>query len=143
MKLGMKAHYAVLFVLYLQQKGQAKTSDAAKDLNLSVSFLEQIARLLRIANVVKSTRGRSGGFAVIDSPTIGQVLTAVELEPFIDLKTRSEYLGLSLPHGGLLEMSSLFSAALGPVMNEPVSTLLSAALRTEGAWEKTGEAGAA
>jgi Rrf2 family cysteine metabolism transcriptional repressor len=77
MKLNKKMQYAVLFSLYVSRAGRATVEVAADNLSLSRSFLEQVARKLRIAGVVKSVRGPNGGYELVGDPTVYDVLTAV------------------------------------------------------------------
>jgi Rrf2 family protein len=124
MKLGVKAQYALLFVLYLHQNGRSSTFQIAKALGISTPFLDQVARLLRIAGIVKSTRGPGGGYSVVDNPTVGQVLAAVDVGPFIDQETYKQYEQGDLTQVALLEIVFLFTNAIRPVLNEPVINLI-------------------
>lgn len=83
MKLGTKAIYALLFVLYLGRAGRAQVSQAAEGMKISHSFLEQIARKLRIAGIVKSIRGPGGGYELSGDTSIAAVLNAVGVSPLI------------------------------------------------------------
>jgi Rrf2 family protein len=126
MKLGMKAQYGVLFVLFLHQQGPdttTRTYEAARTLDLSTAFLEQVARQLRLAGIIRSVRGPGGGYQLIGMPTIGQVLEAVGVEPILDKDQDSKFKTAGKPGRGFLSMLGLFGTALMPVMNAPISTL--------------------
>jgi DNA-binding IscR family transcriptional regulator len=77
MRIGKRGEYALLFTLYVARAGRATVSSAAKSLALSPSFLEQVARNLRMADILKVVRGPGGGYELIGTPTIGGVLKAV------------------------------------------------------------------
>ncbi len=128
MKLAMKAHYAVLFVLYLQQAERERatsTYEAAKALGLSLNYMEQIVRQLRIAGVLHSKRGYGGGYHLLHDPTIGEVLSAVQVGPFMEQVERKLYSGKGRPHAALVGMADLLSLVVNPVLREPISTLTS------------------
>lgn len=77
MKLPKKAQYAISYALYLQTVGQSNTASAASALGLSTTFLEQVARHLRIAGLLTVKRGPGGGYSLSGAPTIGSILNAV------------------------------------------------------------------
>lgn len=83
MKLGKKAQYAILLVLYLARTGRARTVDAAESLSLSSHFLEQVARKLRQAGIIKSVRGPGGGYELLINPSVGQILESVSVQPVL------------------------------------------------------------
>ncbi len=66
MKLSTRARYAVMAMGALAQKQEQETpvplSKIAHDQELSLPYLEQIFHKMRLAGLVISTRGLSGGF---------------------------------------------------------------------------------
>jgi Rrf2 family iron-sulfur cluster assembly transcriptional regulator len=122
-KLGMKVHYAILLVLYLQQNGQKRTLDAAKGLNLSLPFMEQIARKLRIAGVIKSARGPGGGYSVVGDPTVGQILDAIEMDPLLTDEETTQYRGGNQAHQAFALLVDMLLASMGDIRNAPISKL--------------------
>jgi len=84
MKLTTRGRYAVqaLMDLITNSGGKAvKLQDISYRQALSISYLEQLFRQLRIGSVVKSVRGPGGGYVLAREPqeiTVGEVLRAVK-----------------------------------------------------------------
>jgi len=83
-KLTTKSRYAVNALTELralESFGPVSLSDLSENQNIELSYLEQIFRKLRIAGIVKSTRGRNGGYMYAKDPsviTIKDIMNAVE-----------------------------------------------------------------
>jgi Rrf2 family iron-sulfur cluster assembly transcriptional regulator len=83
-KLTTKSRYAVnalteLSILGLN--GPVSLSDISANQDIEISYLEQIFRKLRIAGIVKSIRGRNGGYLYAKDPSIvsiKEVMNAVD-----------------------------------------------------------------
>lgn len=84
MKISTRGRYGIRMLLDLaDRKTETPTilADIAKNQNISVSYLEQIAVLLSKAGFIRSIVGASGGFELVrDSSTItvGEVLRVLE-----------------------------------------------------------------
>ena len=84
MKLTTKSRYAVNALTELralESFGPVSLSDLSENQNIELSYLEQIFRKLRIAGIVKSTRGRNGGYMYAKDPSvisIKDIMNAVE-----------------------------------------------------------------
>ena len=84
MKLTTKGRYAVMAMADLalfKDKGPISLTDISIRQNISLAYLEQIFRKLRIAGIVKSIRGRNGGYVYAKSPdsvSIKEVMHAVD-----------------------------------------------------------------
>lgn len=76
MKLTAQQKYAVKLVLYVLEKGQVRVEDVATNLDLSRSLLEQVARKLRLADILEAVRGPGGGYHMKSAsiPSIGDVV---------------------------------------------------------------------
>ena len=84
MKLSTRSKYGLRAICYLaenEDKGYISVSEISTNLNLSENYLEQLIRLLKKENLVKSARGPKGGYKLvkdIDQITVGEVLRVLE-----------------------------------------------------------------
>ena len=85
MNFTTKSHYAVNALADLEYLSDSDSPVALKDIasrqGINLTYLEQLFRKLRIAGIVKSVRGRNGGYVYAISPkniTIKKIMEAVE-----------------------------------------------------------------
>mgnify|MGYP001392389430 FL=1 len=84
MKLTTKSRYAInalAELLVYAGNTPVRLKDISEKQNIELNYLEQIFRKLRLAGIVKSTRGRNGGYVYASDPTkisIKQIMDAVE-----------------------------------------------------------------
>ncbi len=88
MRITTLAEYGVICALHLAKRideGQVTGRDIAARERLPVDYVEQILLRLRRAEIVKSTRGAHGGYALARPPqeiSVRDVITASELTTF-------------------------------------------------------------
>ncbi len=84
MKLTTKSRYAInalAELLVYARNTPVRLKDISEKQNIELNYLEQIFRKLRLAGIVKSIRGRNGGYVYACDPSkisIKQVMDAVE-----------------------------------------------------------------
>lgn len=66
MKVPKKVDLAVKTIKTLNVNDPKRVSDLATEVGTTVSFLEQITRRLRMANLIKAHRGPGGGYVATD-----------------------------------------------------------------------------
>ena len=84
MRLTTKSRYAVSALIelsFMESDGPVSLSDIATNQNIELNYLEQLFRKLRIAGIVKSIRGRKGGYIYAKHPeniSIKEIMHAVD-----------------------------------------------------------------
>jgi Rrf2 family protein len=92
MKLSAREQYGLRAMIELgcrYGEGPVSLSDVAESQGISLGYLEQIAPLLKGANLVESTRGVHGGYELTRAPweiTVGDVVRALEEGYIMPLK---------------------------------------------------------
>lgn len=118
-----EVQYGLLFTIYLCRAGRATTTVAAQNLNVPKPFLDQVARRLRLANVLKSSKGPGGGYELVGHPLVQDVIQALSTTDIIDAKQLQKYsLGKS-EHRALANYAKTMAETLKPLYNNTVRQL--------------------
>lgn len=84
MNLTTKTEYGLRALQYLRDKyddGPININEISTNLNLSKTYIEQIFRKLKKANIIESTRGKNGGYQLKEDPSkiiVGDVIRILE-----------------------------------------------------------------
>lgn len=112
MKLSSRTEYAFLALLYLARNKQDKMvhgSTIAKEQKIPIRFLQQILFILKQARLVKSIKGKNGGYSLSRDPTKITVAEVVRLfdGPLAPSRTVSKYFYERTPIAGEVKMTAL------------------------------------
>lgn len=119
MKLTQKTIYALLLSFYIARNGRTRVIEVSEKLGLSIHFIEQVARKLRVAGVIVSIRGPGGGYELVETATIGQVMTAVGVTmEFVETNLRTPEYSILTGLGGIM------SGNLQPIMDLTVRAVV-------------------
>lgn len=80
MLITRKTDYAIRCVLYLSEKkgGLANVDEISKSMLIPKSFLAKILQKLEKAGIVKSSKGRKGGFSLVKEPKGVSLMEVIE-----------------------------------------------------------------
>ena len=131
MRINNKLQNGLLLVLYLSRSGRANIATIARNLNLPRYFLDQIARKLRIGNIIKSVRGPGGGYELIGAPTVGSVFFALSHNSLLTQHEASSYRRGELEHRALARLVEDFSFSLSPVYNRSIKSVVTELVQSE------------
>lgn len=85
MKLTTKGQYAIVAMTYMKDKlnnldnSTTTLREISEKEGISLNYLEQLFRMLRVANLVFSTRGPGGGYRIANCGKDGQGYVAAEI----------------------------------------------------------------
>ena len=86
LSISTKSLYGLKSLLYLaeyQQKGVVQMREIAASQNIPQNYLEQIFNLLGKANIIRSVRGKNGGYSLAGDPagiTVKEIILLLEGE---------------------------------------------------------------
>ncbi len=123
MRLNKKLQLGLLFALYLSRSGKTTIDSAAEGLKVSKPFLEQVARLLRIAGVVRSTRGAAGGYELCGEPLVSDVFNALSPVSLLSKADRMKNSTGAFEDRALNHLSFNLTAALTPILQRKVKSI--------------------
>lgn len=98
MMISTKGRYALRVMIDLAQNGKenyVSLKDVAQRQNISMKYLEMIVAILNKGHLVKSLRGKSGGYKLTKSPSeykVGEILKLTEgtLAPVMCLEENAD-----------------------------------------------------
>lgn len=123
MRLNKKVQYGLLFALYIVRGGRVTVEAAADSLGLSKSFLEQVARLLRIKGIVCSIRGPSGGFEIVGEPTVLDILNALDPIAVLSKEEAAQYTYGTHEHRALLQFAVKLNRIMTPTLRQKIKNV--------------------
>lgn len=123
MRLNKRLQYGLLLVLYLCRSGRTSAASAAEGLLVSRPFLEQVARSLRIAGVIKSVRGPGGGYELAGDPTVLEVFNAISPVSFLSKKEAATYAKGPHEHRAFAQFVNNLVLGLAPLLRRKVRNI--------------------
>lgn len=120
MRLNKKLQYGLLFVIYLSRSGRSTVEIVSKNISVPKNFLEQIARSLRLAGVIRSIRGPSGGYELNTNCTVGDVFAALKQDRLVDPRDMSVLKRGALEHRAFARTIEDLNFALAQVLSRRV-----------------------
>lgn len=123
MKINKAVQYGILFTLYLAKAGRCTVDNVAESLGLSKSFLEQVARKLRIAGLVKVTRGNVGGYSLNGNPSIKNIFDALSPVSLLGKEEANSYPHGSSEYRALAYLSNNLNRSIMKVLLKPVKSV--------------------
>lgn len=110
--MNKKVQNGLLLCIYLTRAGKANLPIISENLNIKLPSLQQIANKLTKAGVLKSTKGRDGGYELTGDPLVGDVFLA--LDPVVVLSTKElmEYNKGEVEHRVLVKMGRIMHDAI-------------------------------
>ncbi len=78
MRINKSIQNSLVLIQYLSSSVPASLEVIANESGISQAFLEQLARKLRIAGIIKSHRGPGGGYTLLAMPTYRQLMESVD-----------------------------------------------------------------
>jgi len=120
MRMNIKTQYGLLLVLYIYRAGRATVGTIAANLDMSPTFLTQVAAKLRRSGIIKSIRGPSGGYEVVGAPTVGDVYFALNTSGVLTLKEISCYYRGEFEHRALARCVEDLHFQLNPVFRRKI-----------------------
>jgi len=124
MRIGRKLQYGMLFAIYLSRSGRSTIDVISKNLRVPKSFLEQIAREMRIAGILKSIRGPNGGYELIEGTTVGGVFAALNEITLLSPQEMTCYKRGEIEHRALGAMVRDMAFALSPVTGRKIKDVV-------------------
>ena len=121
MRFNQKLQLGLLFALYLTRSGKTTAESAADGLGVSTSFMALVANALHRKGVIKSTRGRNGGYELNGDPLVGDIFKA--LSP-VKLVCTNRQAGTSHEYRALYGLASALTQSMAPLMNRKVRNLV-------------------
>lgn len=124
MRFTKKTQYGIIFALHLAKVGKMGTAQAADQLAVSPTFLEQVVMNLREAGVIQVKRGPGGGATLRPGATILDVVAALEKDVVVnDEDVRFYELGMTSAHKQSLLLMDQAASAMKNLLSQPIAEL--------------------
>lgn len=125
MRLSKKSQYGVLMTLYMSRSGRVSLNSVAEGLGLSRSFLYQVAKVLRDANVIIGFKGCYGGYELNGNPTMFAIISALQPFNFLTPKQQAKYATGCQEERAFAMLVTKMEMTLRPVAKKPVRQVMS------------------
>lgn len=123
MKLNRKAQYGILLTLYLSRSGRASLTDIVETLKVSRPFLEQISNILKDKGLIKSTRGRHGGYELAGDISVKEVLDVLSPAVILDQDEFTGYSRGATEHRALAQYALDINSALHNILRRKIRNI--------------------
>lgn len=123
MRLSKQTQYGILLVLYLSHAGRATSKSASEGLSLSKAFVDQVARKLRLAGLIKSVRGYGGGYEVVGAPTVQDVISSLSNIYFLNKQEAAKYAIGSPEERAFVNFCKNLQLAISPTLRRKVANV--------------------
>lgn len=124
MRINRKLQYGLLFAVYLSRSGRSTIDIVSKNIDVPKAFLEQIARDMRVAGILKSVRGPHGGYELLGEPTVGNIFEALGELTLLSQQELSIYRRGELEHRALASMVSDMSFSLHNIFKRSIKDVV-------------------
>lgn len=131
MKMSKRIQYGLLLCFYLARSGTAPLGAIAENLGLSKSFLTQVAYALKKHKLVFSVRGPHGGYTLMKSVKVSDIMKALGAYSFVNPKDLDKYVTGITESRTLASLLFDFSSSLSKVMDRRIVDVVSGVVINE------------
>lgn len=124
MTISKQIQYGILLTLYISRGGRVTISSAVEGLGLTRYRLNRVAAALKNSGVLRAIKGRTGGLELIGSPSVLDVMNALEPYKLMSPRQKLKYSFGNQEHRAFSMLVSKMELALAPVLKKTVRTVM-------------------